>query len=137
MNEAKLTSKFAHWVRDNWKGGSFAYEAKIVKAPKKSLAFRSFQPHQLPNLLKTTRSGVYHKIPDAGWLNPFDGFYLKGEAYVVIFWYEARKQKVAHMISIEAFMGFMETCGKKSIKQEEAESIASRVLNMNPRKALR
>jgi penicillin-binding protein-related factor A (putative recombinase) len=131
MNEAKLTSKFAHWVRGNWKGGSFAFEAKIVKAPKKSLAFSSFQPHQLPNLLKTTRSGIYHKIPDAGWLNPFDGFYLKGEAYVVIFWYEARKQKVGHMIDIESFIKFQSKTTKKSIRQTESEEIATYVFELS------
>jgi len=130
MNEAKLTTLFSHWVSKNWDGGTFAYEAKIVKAPKKSLSFGSFQPHQLPNLLKSTESGIYWKIPDLGSQNPFDGFYLQGEGYVVIFWYVPYKYKVCHMIDIHAFLGFMKRCGKKSIRQVEAEEIASYVFEL-------
>ncbi len=126
MNEAKLTTKFAHWVSRNHETlPPFVFEAKIVKLDeKKSCGLCDFQPHQLPNLRKATGTGLYWKIPDLGSQNPCDGFYFKGEAFVIIFWYLPRKIKTCTVIRIQDFDKFIEEAGKKSIRMEEAEEIA-------------
>lgn len=129
-NEATLTSDWARVFFRNYVGVPFGIEFKVVKAPDKSLSFSSFQDHQIPNLAKTANKGIWHKIPDLGVQNPYDGIYIRGEAYVGIFWYVPRKLKICTMIKVQDFTSFMLTCGKKSIKQDEAENISEFVVKM-------
>lgn len=132
MNEASLTTQFAHWVSENKERLTpFVFEAKMVRlAKKKSLGLSEFKPHQIPNLLKASDSGLYWKIPDLGSLNPFDGFFFRGNAYVVIFWYEPRKLKLCTVIDVWDFVKHLDETGKKSIRQKEAEKIAEYCFEM-------
>ena len=127
MKEANLTTRFGHWVSANNKElPPFIFEAKIVKLDReKSLGLSKFQPHQLPFLREITTKGVYYKHPDLGNRTPGDGFFFKGEAWVVIFWFLPRKVKLCTIIRIQDFDRYFETCSKKSIRMEEAKEISS------------
>jgi len=131
MNEASLTTEFSHWMKAKWTGGSTAIEFKIVKAPKKSLAFSSFQPQQMPSLVLAKHSKLWHKISDESTsTKPFDSFFLvNSEAYVGIFWVKPRAYKFCTLIDIDDFVKYQEGCGKKSIPMEDAKRLASFVVD--------
>lgn len=132
MNEASLTTQFSHWVaahKDELP--PFIFEAKIVKLDsEKSLGLSKFQDHQLPTLRMATTTGVYWKFPDLGFQTPCDGFFFKGEGWVVIFWYIPRKLKQCTVIRIQDFLAQLEKSGKKSIRMQEAEEIALHIFDL-------
>ena len=130
--EAKLTTRFGHWVaREHKTLPPFVFEAKALDLTKgKSIGLRDFKPHQLPNLRKATDGGVYWKIPDLGSQNPFDGFFFKGVAWVVLFWYLPRKYTRCTIINIEDFDQALERLGKKSLREDEATAVAWKVIQL-------
>ena len=128
---------FRDWVEANWKGGSAAFELKLVK--KGAMPFKSVAPHQREGLLKAA-SGLYHKLFDMPHFagssfrfdakKPFDSFFLQGAGYVVPIWYFPRERKTAYVIPVESFLQ-MEVAGtRKSMTEEMARANATLTINL-------
>lgn len=133
MTEAEMTTRFSHWVKANRKRlPCMSFEAKLCDlTKKKSVGLCDFEPHQLPNLrCVASPEGLYWKMPDLGCMNPFDGFHMKGEGWVVLFWYVPRKLSRCTVIGIREFDAFIAAAGKKSIRHEEAEKIAVHAIDL-------
>ncbi len=132
MKEKDLTTQFGHWVSANSKElPPFVFEAKIVHLDReKSLGLGKFQPHQLPFLQQASDFGVYYKHPDLGNSTPGDGFFFRGEAWIVIFWYIPRRKKTCTIIRIHDFLNKLRQTGKKSITEPEAKEIAIRIFEL-------
>lgn len=81
--------------------------------------------HQVAALLLTKRTGLVYKIPDAGYgQKPFDCFFLKGQAYVVVmFWKPGQKE--FFMIDIDEFVKLREETGRPSLTVEDAQRVGS------------
>lgn len=92
---------------------------------KKSIGVYDFEDHQLPNLRKVIGAGLWYKFPDLGYQTPGDAVFIKGDGWVALYWYLPRKIKLCTLISIQDFDKFIEESGKKSIRQQEAQEIAS------------
>ena len=127
MNEARGTTLLSHWVSANCDQlPSFIFEAKVCNlTKKKSIGLYCFEDHQLPTLRKAVGRGLWYKHPDLGHRTPGDGMFFKGEAYVALYWYMPRVLKHCHLIRIQDFDKFFEGADKRSIRQEEAEEIAT------------
>lgn len=100
-------------------GGVF--ELKITK--KKSFIFDWVKPHQIRALTRASSDvGCYHKISDySPNAKPFDCFNIVNtNAYVVVMFYEPRKNKSVYYIPIDEFLALQViTLPKKSIKEED------------------
>lgn len=82
--EASKTSKLMQWLRsDLCPIGTCAIEVKVVKG--KKYYANQLKEHQIRALYLTKYKKLCHKIPDAGYQNPFDIFILKEQpAYVAL-----------------------------------------------------
>ena len=109
------------------------YELKFTSG--KSIRFDALKKHQREALRKADRKGLYHKITDQPWgynqkfrftsKKPFDCFFVKCKAYVVVWFYNPREQKRFYKIRIYDFL-MMETLAKrKSFTEEMAKSYCS------------
>lgn len=108
------------------------FELKLEKG--KSFRFDRVAQHQKEALLQASSTGVYHKINDAPIFGgqktrftskkPFDCFNIKGDAYVVIMFYEPRRKKRVLYLLIDDFLRAERDASKKSVRQEELETYA-------------
>ena len=80
---------------------SEVYELKFTKHT--SLPFDSVKEHQIKGLKQAEEKGIYHKIQDMPWgttdkfrftlKKPFDCFFVRATAFVVIWYYVPRATK--------------------------------------------
>lgn len=83
-NERDTYPVFANFIRKYWKFGSSAFELKFVKG--KHFLLSELPSDQERALRMTYENGVYHKISDQSMGNkPWDAFFLKGNAYLVVY----------------------------------------------------
>jgi len=105
------------------------YELKICKGT--SLPFDAIQDHQIQALQEAQQGSLFHKISDQPWgtndkfrftaKKPFDCFVLhKVSAYIVVWFYKERKQKLFIKIRIDKFLEMKKTCKRKSFTEEMA-----------------
>lgn len=81
--ERAFQTRFGSWVKYRWKGGPAAFELKRTRG--RSLALAEVKDHQLKALLMVESRGLHYKIPDGGYAqSPFDSFFLRGTAYLVV-----------------------------------------------------
>ncbi len=81
--EAQMQAAFGRWVQNRWDKGSAAFELK--RTTSRSLPISAIRGHQLQGLNQAAGRGSYFKIPDGGFSqSPYDCYFLRGEAYVVI-----------------------------------------------------
>ncbi len=125
MNEREAQSRFTKYIRETCFAKTCAWELKLTKG-NLGLAFSSFQPQQLPSLLKAKHGCVYKKLSDADpTLKPFDAFQIcNADAYVVACWYRERIGITAYWIDIDVFMEMIKVSVRKSIKEVEAAKFA-------------
>jgi hypothetical protein len=110
MKEAQFQTKFTRWARHHFKK-STATELKVARGGR--FYIKQVKPHQVRNLYNTKHKGIYKKIPDVGYDQKlFDGFFLKGDALVVVM-YEDTKNVYA--IDIDEFLLF----DTPSVKEED------------------
>ena len=119
---------------------SYAFELKICKENR--FSFDRVEEHQELALWQVDDSrGVYHKISDSpifGGMKtrftsakPFDCFYIRGIAFVVICWYEPKKLKELHFIQIPKFTYKKREATMKSMTYEESKEISTLTFNLN------
>ena len=125
------------YIMENPPEGSEAYELKIVKG--KRLPFIAVAAHQREALLKASKGTFYHKITDqpifmGGRMRfnaqrPFDCFVLqKARAFVVVWFYVPRYEKIFYKIPIERFLQKeAEAVKYKSMTEEEVAEIGTPV----------
>lgn len=137
MTEKKFQVIFGAYLKANPPSRSEAYELKVTKQP--SIRFDALQDHQLRNLLNAKNgAGLYHKISDAPihrgmktrftFKKPFDCLYMFAEeSYVVVLFYEERKEKFAVMISADKWLEEARGSDRKSLTRDRAYEIADRI----------
>ena len=120
-----LNKREADWTTDKFKpwcekqGKTFAFEIKYAK--KDYLNFNEVKPHQVANLLKVRHETFYHKIPDMGDKNPFDGISLTQQpAYVVI-----KYPTTVAIIPIDVFVLESKRSKRRSLTAERAMEIST------------
>jgi hypothetical protein len=120
MNEKDLTTRIIKYCQHNI-DYSCAIEVKITH--EKSLPFARLEEHQRAALFFAKHRKLIHKIPDAGYLNPFDFFILyKVPAYVCVMFY-TKGEKEFFLIDIDKWMAKEEASDRKSLRIEEARDI--------------
>lgn len=87
MKEKDITPKILKWCRDHI--GTCAVEVKYCKGG--TLPKDALKEHQYTALKIAAGPGMYFKIPDLGYQNPFDGFVLRGVPAYVAVWWEKRR----------------------------------------------
>lgn len=118
--EKDFQTEFCKWAKYNIKETA-AFELKFTRSL--SLPFSDVQEHQINALYNAKHHYLIHKIPDAGYQNPFDCFFLKGcNAYVVIMF---TKQKTFYLIDIDDFIQEKNTSVRKSLTQDRAAQIGA------------
>ena len=139
MKEANIQSLLSKYFQENPPEQSMAYELKLCKST--SLPFSSVKEHQVQALQAVKGEGLHHKISDipTSWVTgqmrftsqkPFDGLFIKGNAYVVICFYIPRKQKAAYFIKVDDFIAMKKTITRKSITEEMARKACSFVVEL-------
>lgn len=125
--EAKFTTEFMRWLKYNCKkywtethGANF--EIKVSKQNGKSIPFSAVVEHQERNLLAQV---IRWKISDfSREQKPYDCFVsIDKPGYVVLFYYR-RGNKKFYIINIHDWVDKRETSSRKSLTEQEAESIA-------------
>ena len=125
MKERDFQVVFGHWLRARWHGTG-VFELKLTKTG--SLPFSAVKTHQEAALLAANEAGrgLYFKIPDAGYINPFDCIFLRETpAFVVVRFYK-RGGKVFYMIPIGAWIQKKNSSKRKSLTENEAINIGIR-----------
>jgi len=138
MKERDMQLKFNHFVRDNMEylkdklGPSVAFELKIEHG--KSFAFKNVLPHQVQALCQSCNGSFYYKIPDDPIFKqsktmfhikrPYDCYYMSDSgAYIVVWFYEPRKDKPIYLIDINNFIGLSvkwpKLYNRKSMTEEQ------------------
>lgn len=121
MKEKDFQSAFS---KRNTEPGLF--ELKFVKT--KRFALRQLALHQVTALLNAASdTGCAHKISDSSYeQKPADCFMLKNyPAYVVIMFWESRKNKMVYYVKIERLLKAFAAHDKKSMLEDEILEIAS------------
>ena len=124
-HEAKFTTSVQKWMRHNAKKLpiAFAWEAKITTGP--SIFFAQIPPHQRDALEIAKWEAFCYKISDYDQLKkPCDGVFMRDAGGMLLLYWVRRGNKEFFMIDIDAFLNFEETCGKKSINEEDARKIS-------------
>lgn len=118
MKEKDLQTKFTRWMKENKQPG--AYELKICK--KTSIPFSDVKEHQVNALVKAQTIGIAHKISDfSPGAKPFDCFFLRAPAYVVIGFWEPRNLRT-YMINIDDFLEMRDCSKRKSLTETMARA---------------
>ena len=122
FNEKSMQVLFGHWAKSIMWADSAAFELKLCK--EKRFNLKRIEDHQIKNLQLVEGRGLFYKIPDEGMAQkPFDGFVLKGRAYLVLMFYKPRQLKTCYLIPIVTIIGKIED-GIKSIDEKEASNLA-------------
>lgn len=122
MREKDFQTAFNRWCKYKYQG-SGVFELKLVKG--RSLPFNALEEHQKRALFLTQTSQIIHKIPDAGYQNPFDSFKLeKIPAWVVVMFYE-RGKKDFYLVSIDAWIEEEKSSPRKSLTEDRAKIIGT------------
>jgi hypothetical protein len=131
MKEADFNTLLGHWTSAHKEElGASIFEGKLCRLDKKkSIGAYDFEDHQLPLLRAAEGEGFWYKFPDLGMQTPCDGMFFKGDGYVALYWWKPRKVKRCTLIRIGDLDKFFTTVTKKSIRQEEAEKIAFRIID--------
>lgn len=110
------------------------FELKLEKG--KSFRFDRVAEHQQSALLKASKTGIYHKISDSLPIfggnkhmrftskKPFDCINVKGDAYVVIMFYEPRNKKRVLYLLIDDFLSAQRSTERKSMREDELAQFA-------------
>lgn len=132
MVEKDFQAQFNTWLALNPPGGTTAYELKICKG--KSIGFDHVAEHQIKALRAVKKRGLYHKISDAPFGHsegfrfhkpkPFDCFWIKGEAFVVVLFYEPRRSKVMCFIDVDVWVKERDGSDRKSLTLDRAREIS-------------
>ena len=136
MVEKNFQSIFKNWLGANMPEVTSVYELKLEKG--KSIAFSRVYDHQVIGLRMAKYGGLYHKIPDSpvsyggarfNKPKPFDCFVLRNaEAYIVILFYEPRKDKEVFFIDVDAWIVERDSSTRKSLTKDRAREISSKVV---------
>lgn len=117
--EATFQAAFNTWQKHCWTGEPAAFELKRTLL--RSLPLAAIKDHQIAALQQVATNGHIYKIPDDSvGAKPFDSFFLKGGAYVVIAY--GKTLAGAYIVPIEAIVGLKDT-GAVSIREEDAERL--------------
>jgi len=101
MRETEFGLKFGAWYDENKIYPNAVFEYKVCDNIFNLKAWREGkQSHQVYNLHSSTNGeGLFFKIPDFGYINPFDAFFVSSvDAFLVIYF---NKHKEFFMISIQ------------------------------------
>lgn len=136
--EKDFQSKFKVWLDLNPPAVSTGYELKVSKG--NSLAYDRVARHQVKKLREVKGRGMYHKIADAPFGHsegfrfhkpkPFDCLFLKGEAYVVVLFYQKGRAKQMFFIDVDDWIKEMQHSSRKSITKERVNEIKTKVSNL-------
>lgn len=102
------------------------FELKLVK--NKRFALSQMRKHQVVALINASNGkGCAHKISDASYeQKPFDCFRIAHyPAYVVIMFWESRKNKMVYYVKIARLLKAFTVLEKKSMTEDEILEIAS------------
>lgn len=135
QKESQAQTFLGNEILNTW-DKTAAFELKLVKLHKrKSLPHSDVKPHQVEGLLKAKHEGLFHKISDAPIFpgqrtrftkpKPFDCLVVKGDAYVVICFYEPRKTKEFVAIDIDDWVREVAESPRKSITHDRAKEIGT------------
>lgn len=133
MKEANMQSLFKMWLGCNMPKVTTVYELKIEKG--KAMLFNRVADHQIVGLRQAKYAGLYYKLPDtlamgAGMRfnikKPFDTMVItKAEAYLVVMFYEPKKNKTCYFIDVDDFIKEKAESPRKSLTEERAREISS------------
>ena len=128
--EKDFQGRFNKWLKYHWMKKSAAFELKICK--KKSLSFSAVKSHQIDGLLHAKHGSVVKKLSDIDPAQkPFDCFILANVmAFVVILFYEPRKQKEAFLIDIDDFVEERDKSNRKSITKERGAELSKYIIRI-------
>lgn len=100
-------------------------EYKVVKAGKRMNFKSDLRPQQLPCLLQTILTCMYHKISDMSiGIKPYDAVKLVREkAYLVVAWDHPRKPKPVYTLDPQK-LNTLQKEGVKSITEDDAKSMS-------------
>jgi hypothetical protein len=138
MTEKNLQTLFKKYIETYKPQETEVYEFKICK--NRSFPFDRVADHQIASLLEVQNDGFYHKIIDqpVSWgmktkirftaKKPFDAFFAKSMAYIILWFYVPREKKIFYKIKIEDFLQLRNSCGRKSATEEMIEKISEKII---------
>ena len=139
MNERKMTTFFGRYLFENPPKETRVYELKFTAS--KSIRFDALSEHQRDAMKQAESVGLYHRITDQPWIKdrpraytlkkPFDCFFVKCRAYVVVWFYKPRKQKVFYAIRIMDFLAMEASTERKSFTEDMARECYSDLLEIS------
>ena len=138
MKEKDLQYIFGKYLQENPPNKTEVYELKMCKM--KSMPFNQVADHQIEALWQAEFRNLYYKINDMPFIQgnskmrftkpkPFDCLNIHdADAYVVIVFYKPRQKKEFILICIGKFRAEILESDRKSLTEERAKEIASRII---------
>lgn len=138
MTERQMITLFGRYVFKHPSKESEVYELKVTS--KKAIGFKELKSHQREALKKVELEGLYYRITDQPWIKdrpyvytlkkPFDCFFVKCKAYVVVCFYKPRKPKVFYKIRISDFLMMENLTKRKSFTEEKVKYYCSDLIKI-------
>ncbi len=137
MVEKHMQSFFGRYLQTHLPGQNEVYELKMTSGT--SIPFNSIKDHQVENLQRAERGDFYHRITDQpvsyygskarfSIQKPFDCLSMtKSKAYVVVWFYKPRQEKVFIKMRIEDYLRMKEHAKRKSFTEEMALEVGSTI----------
>jgi len=128
--EKHMQSIFGKYLKEHLPQQNEVYELKMTSGT--SIPFNAVREHQVENLQKAEEKDFYHRITDQPvsyygskarftLRKPFDCLSMaKSKAYVVVWFYKPRKEKVFIKMRIEDFLRMKKYAKRKSFTEEMA-----------------
>ncbi len=121
--EARFTILFRHYLKAHPMGCA-AFELKQTQT--NSIPFSDVKEHQIDALMAVKRKGLLYKISDTSYdKKPFDMFFLKGDAWVVI-----RYPSCFVIISAWTWDWESKRSERRSLTSERAREIAYKTIEL-------
>lgn len=123
-----MQTLFGRHLLENLPRETRVYELKFTAG--KSIRFDALSEHQREAMRQAEGVGLYHKITDQPIFHgkrtrfhprkPFDCFFAKCRAYVVVWFYKPRKPKRFYAIRIRDFLAMEASSERKSFTEDMA-----------------
>jgi hypothetical protein len=134
MIERDLQNLFSNHIKAKKDKENACYELKICKG--QSLPFDRVAEHQVDSLSEAKNNGIFHKIADMPWIKgrkaytykkPFDCFFIKANAYIVILFYKPKRMKMIYYIDIDVWKNEMTSSVRRSLTEQRAREISNKI----------
>jgi len=122
--EKDLQGKIGRWINEKLRTFNLPEELlgslnEVKISTGGTIAFSKFEDQQIPSLMKSDKSGLYHKMTDASFGSKPGDFVITKGGYIFCQFWKNRQQEICYYMDIRSVIIKVKLRGEKSIKETD------------------